>query len=78
MKKYPIIKCRKPTKNLAAKKKQEREKLAKIFNSMLMENQRTVENLPSLWKNLKRKAKVDFAVGKTSDEEQVVDLLHMR
>ena len=45
---------------------------------MLMENQRTVENLPSLRKNLKRRAKVDFAVGKTSDEEQVVGLLHMR
>ena len=35
-------------------------------------------NLPSLRKNLERQAKVDSAVGKTSDEEQVVALLHMR
>ena len=43
----------------SCRKEEEQEKLAKILNSMLIENQRTVDNLPSLWKNTKRKAKVD-------------------
>ena len=39
-------------------------KFSKQFNSMSMENQRTKKNLQSLWKNMKRKAKTDFAAAK--------------
>ena len=61
---HPIIECKKTDKESAAKKKQEWGKLANTFNSMSMENQRTVKNLQSLWKNMKRKAKTDFAAAK--------------
>ena len=65
IKEHPIIECKKTDKESAAKKKKEWEKLTEIFNSMSMENQRTVKNLQSLWKNLKRKAKADFAAAKS-------------
>ena len=61
---HPMIECKKTDKESAAKRKQEWVKVANNFNSMLMENQRTVRNMQWLWKNMKRKAKTDFAAAK--------------
>ena len=64
IKEYPAVECKQTDRESHAKKLKGWETITDEFNSYSTECKRSTKNLQNLWKNMKARAKDDYAASK--------------